>query len=123
MCEIMRLRFRAIAVACPKMGGLMQHNKTRAVVLAATVFVAGVLMLPVAMSAQVTVCHGQDNCQTVSPSGTVQWDEERARQKTIREARDHAYSAMSACNLANEPQLCRDTARALVAALVRTAGN
>jgi len=102
---------------------MMQNYRTKAMFCAALILSAGASGFPVRAFAQVTVCHGQDSCQTVSPSGTVQWDEERARQKTIREARDHAYSAMSACNLANDPQLCRDTARALIAALVRTVSN
>ena len=101
----------------------MQNYRTKAMLCATLIVSAGASGFPVRAFAQVTVCHGQDNCQTVSPSGTVQWDEERARQKTIREARDDAYSAMSACNLANDPQLCRDTARALIAALVRTVSN
>ena len=101
----------------------MLNHEIQTAKFAALTLAGCVATFPITTHAQVTVCHGQDNCQTVSPSGAVQWDEEEARQKTIREARDHAYSAMSACNLSDDPELCRDTALALIAALVRSVGN
>lgn len=70
--------------------------------------------------AEVTVCHGATDCQTVSPGGTRQWSQEEAVAKFIREAQAKIYDAQSACQFADDPQACREAAQTFIQALRRT---
>lgn len=70
--------------------------------------------------AEVTVCHGATNCQTVSPGATRQWSQEDSVAKFMREAREKIYDAQSACRYADDPQACREAAQTLVQTLSRT---
>ena len=70
--------------------------------------------------AEVTVCQGATDCQTVSPGGTRQWSEEEAVAKFMREAQAKIYDAQSACQFADDPQACREAAQMLMQALRRT---
>lgn len=77
-------------------------------------------MIAIPAQAEVTVCHGATDCQTVSPSGTRQWSQEEAVTKFMREAQAKIYDAQSACQFADAPQACREAAQMLIQALRRT---
>ena len=87
----------------------MENYLSEAITKRLLVLVVGLcsISLTETAKAQVTVCYGQDNCKTVTESGTEKWSEERARQKTIRDARDSASDAAQACNLTDNPEACR----------------
>lgn len=77
-------------------------------------------MVAAPTQAEVTVCHGATDCQTVSPGGTRQWSQEEAVTKFMREAEAKIYDAQSACQFADDPQACREAAQMLIQALRRT---
>lgn len=77
-------------------------------------------MLTIPAQAEVTVCYGATDCQTVSPGGTRQWGQEEAISKFLSDAHAKIYDAQSACQFADDPQACRDAAQTFIQALRRT---
>ena len=78
------------------------------------------IVMPTLALAEVTVCHGATNCQTVSPGGARQWSEDEAVAKFMRDAQGKIYDAQQACRFADDPEACREAAQTFIQALRRT---
>lgn len=76
-------------------------------------------VMAVSAQAEVTVCYGATDCQTVSPSGTRQWSQDQAIAKFLREAQAKVYDAQSACQFASDAQACREAAQTFIQSLRR----